>query len=529
MAAVCRIRGKSVSAASCSLSLLLLLLSNVAFAQQRTWGSDDGDASQTFPEPRPDEPEPRRPKPPATSPDVEAPPRRAFLDYSDGTFYLRSAHDNLIIGTGGRVHIDTYAFAGPNVTKYHRANGTGLTPHMFFRRFILESGGIIRKKWFYWIGGNFAPTQLDMNAAPTSTAAVYDGFIGYQWPHAQIYVGQYNAPFTMENVTSWGWLDFMERALAIRTIATPYNKDLGVTFWGALGDGVAPLEYQVGVLGGDGMNRPNVDNRVDLMARVLFRPLANATKDTIHRLHVGVSGRAGSRDDDYVLYDAPTLSTPGGYAFWTPTYTTEDKTTIHVIPSGNQIAAAAEIYAPLERFDFKGELVYVNEERREAPGSDRKTTLRRGRFDGIGAYAQLSYWPLGSVRVNGHPAGRYIGIRVPKDRGAEHPFGLQLLIRGELMRLDYDANARTPEVDDGNLSARTTSIQVNALSVAVNYWATKHIRATAQYSLYTFPGGPPSSGAAASNQAAAPGAKATPSDPSANHLHEIGFRLGLAL
>ncbi len=469
--------------------------------------------------------------PPAAVGPASAPsPGRAFLDYSDGTFYLRSADDNLLIGTGGRVHIDTYAFAGPGTHDYHRSNGTGLVPNMFFRRFVLESGGIIRKHWFFWIGGNFAPTQIDANQSTTSSAGVYDGFIGYQaTPAHQLYVGQFNAPFTMENVTSSRWLDLMERALSIRTLATPYNKDLGVAYWGQLGEGVSPLEYQLGVFGGDGMNRPNVDNRVDGMARVVFRPLAKATKDPIHRLHVGVSGRGGSRDDAYVMYDAPALSTPGGYAFWSPTYTTADKTEIHVLPAGNQIAAAAELYVPFERFDLKGEVVYVNEGRREAAATDRKATLRRGRLEGVGAYAQISYWPIGTPRVNGHPAGRYMGLKPPKDRGSEHPFGLQLALRGEVMRLSYDGNARTGQVEDGAISATTTDIQVNALQFAANYWATKHVRLTAEYSLYAFPGSPPAAGAGATNQAAAPGAKASPADPSADHLHEISFRVGLAL
>jgi hypothetical protein len=89
---------------------------------------------------------------------------RARLDYSDGTFYLRSAGDNLVLVPAARMHLDTYAFTGPGVSDYHRANGTGLNLNLFFRRFIIEIGGLVRRKWFYWVGGNFAPTQLDGTA-----------------------------------------------------------------------------------------------------------------------------------------------------------------------------------------------------------------------------------------------------------------------------------------------------------------------------------------------------------------------------
>lgn len=491
--------------------------------------------------------EPAAPPPPpasaaAPAADAPAPPParvataaglaspRAFLDYSDGTFFLRSADDNLLLATGGRVHLDTYAFAGPGVSRYHRGNGSGLAANMFFRRFVLEMGGLVRQHWFFWVGGNFAPTQVDANQAPVSTAAVYDGFIGYQFhPQLQIYAGQYNAPFTMENVTSSRWLDFMERALVVRTLGAPYNKDLGIMLWGSTTEhGAAPFEYQVGVFGGDGMNRPNVDNRFDGMARMVVRPLAG-TKGATHRFHLGVSGRLGSRDADYVRYDAPALSTPGGYAFWSPSYTTADKTEVHVLPSGAAGALAGEIYLPFERVDLRGEVVYVHENRREATAADRAATLRKGTLEGIGGYAQVSVWPLGRPRVNGQPAGRYFGLRSPRDRGAEHPYGLQLLLRGEMMSLSYDGNARSAEVADGAISARTTDIRVNALQAAANFWATKHIRLTAEYSLYMFPGSPLASGDAATNQAAAPGANAKPAQASADHLHEISFRVGLAL
>jgi hypothetical protein len=133
--------------------------------------------------------------------------------------------------------------------------------------------------------------------------------------------------------------------------------------------------------------------------------------------------------------------------------------------------------------------------------------------------------------VNGNPAARYFTARPPKNRGAELPYGLQLGVRGEMMRLHYNGNDDSPGVAEGAISANTTKIQVNAFQAIANYWATKHIRLSAEYSLYQFPGNPPSSlpPGDVTNQAAAPGAKATPVQPSADLLHEISFRVGLAM
>ena len=60
--------------------------------------------------------------------------------------------------------------------------------------------------------------------------------------------------------------------------------------------------------------------------------------------------------------------------------------------------------------------------------------------------------------------------------------------------------------DDGAISGwvgAATDIDVTAVQVGANYWATKHIRLTSQYSLYSI--------------------------ARSDTLHEIGFRVGLAL
>jgi phosphate-selective porin len=417
------------------------------------------------------------------------------------------------------MHIDFYSFAGPGVKEYHRANGTGLKANVFFRRFIVEFGGLIRQKWFYWMGGNFGQQAVDGTQSPISTANVYDGFVGYMpIPRVKIYFGQYNAPFTMENVTSSRWMDLMERALTVRTLGTPYNKADGLMVWGETQ--TKAFEYQLGLFGGDGMNRPNIDNRFDGMGRFVVRPLAKR-EDALKRFHVGVGARLGWRDPDFVQYDAPALSTPGGYTFWAPSYTAADGTKMHVTSSGHQAAVSGEVYLPFERWDVRGEVLYVNENRHEVAETDRSTPLRGGALTGVSGYGQLSVWLWGTPRINGNPAGTYGVTKLPTDVGAQAPFALQLVLRGEVMRVAYDGNSRGGSTP-GNLSSMTNDIKVNAFQFGLNYWATKHVRLTAEYSLYHFPGD------AGSNQAKAPGV-ASKAAPDAALLHEISARVGLAI
>jgi phosphate-selective porin len=434
-------------------------------------------------------------------------------------FYLRSRGDKLVLVPGARIQMDTYSFQGPGVASYHRANGTGLKTNFFFRRCVIEMGGIIRRDWFFWIGGNFAPTTVDSGQNSLSTANVYDGFAGYMpTQNLRIYFGQYNAPFMMENVTSSRWTDFMERALIVRTLGIPANKGDGLMIWGNTEN--KSFEYQAGIFGGDGMNRPNVDNRFDGMGRFVVRPLA-ARRDALGKLHFGGSGRYGSRDPRFVRYDAPSLTTPGGYAFWSSSYGSGPQET-HVMPSSRQMAAAAELYVPFERFDVRGEFLYLDEGRREALASDRTKTLRSGTLSGYGAYAQLSIWLAGTPRINGNPAGLYGVTKLPTAIGTEADYALQLLMRGEVLRVDYDSHSHSGK-SAGGLDAQTTNIAVNAYQLALNYWCTKHLRLTAEYSLYQFPGAPNSH-----NQAVAPGVKSG-SAPDASILNEFSFRVGLAL
>jgi phosphate-selective porin len=453
---------------------------------------------------------------------VQRPPEeqpRARLDYSNGSFFLRSANDNMVFVPGARMHLDVYSFAGPGVSDYQRGDGTGLKTNLFFRRFVLEFGGVIRRHWFYWLGGNFAPTRLDGNQNSVSTANVYDGFVGYQ-PNGRlrIYFGQYNAPYTMENTTSSRWLDFMERSLSVRTLAIPANKADGLMVWGETQN--RGFEYQVGIFGGDGMNRPNIDNRFDGMTRLTLRPLAKRS-DTLSLFHIGASARLGFRDPSFVRYDAPGMSTPGGYTYWSPTYTDADGSKVHVVPSGRQASAAAEFFLPFERFDLRGEFVYINENRHEVLDSDKSQVLRGGKLTGYGAYAQVAFWLLSAPRINGNPAGTYGVLRAPDNIGAEAQHALQFALRGEIIRAAYDGNARGGSTP-GALSAMTNNIDVNAFQAVLTYWATRHVRLTAEYSLYQFPHGPQQ------NQALAPGAAAG-SSPNAHILNELSFRLGLAI
>ncbi len=449
--------------------------------------------------------------------------------YAGGQFAIHDERDRFYLIPSGRLQIDTYGFAGKGVTDYQRADGTGLKANMRLSRLRLELAGRILKHWYFWVAGEFGGTQpLDATQRTSSFATAADAFIGYDagsW--FRIQVGQFDVPFTMENVTSDKWLSFMERSLTVRGVGAPYNKDLGVMIRGETPKG--HLGWALAYVGGDGQNRPSVDNRGDGIGRILFRPFAGLERSLVQRFHLGVSGRLGRRDPSFVRYDAPRFTTPGGYEFWSPKYGSGASET-HVIPSNVQRAGAVEMFLPLGRLDLQAEAVFLHEGRREAYVGSLGNPERSGTLSGASYYVQLALWPCGEPRLPGEP-GKYPDPRiVPPGSGAEPKHALQLVIRWEQLFLDYDSVGRSydaygllPGVKVGALDAVTTAIRVNVLQAAATYWATKHVRLTAMWSWYRFPGG------ANENQALAPGAKPNGNDAAARSLHEIGVRVALAL
>jgi hypothetical protein len=338
----------------------------------------------------------------------------------------------------------------------------------------------------------------------------------------------------MENRTSDKYIPFMERSLAVRAFGIPTNKEIGATAWGEVADNM--LSYAVGVFDGDGQNRPNVDNRADLMGRVVVRPLGSGG-GVLKDLQVGASGRYGVRDNNYVFYDYPQMTTQSGFAFWKPSYTGSTSTfagstggPVHVLPSATQAAVAGEIRIPVSDFDVTSEVVYVKNGTREAPEGAPQSTLRRGELHGMSYYVELGYWPLGNRDINGIP-GVLKPAHVNFSKPASSPKqALQLLVKWEQLSATYDSSSRSGTPDAKTIDG---DIKVNAFSLGANYWATKHLRLSANYVVNMFPDSAPSSTQTAAQRAVAPGntLAAGVNDPrraDAHILHELAFRVAVA-
>jgi phosphate-selective porin len=489
---------------------------------------------------------------PAPSPLSEEP--RPLAGFHHGLFFLRDKDDNFQLFLQARSQIDAYSYFGPGVAD------TTLKPTLFLRRIRPELTGTVLGRWSFMIAGDFGATAIDNpdgrssetvaaapGTAPSATTAKYaaaqttrfqaaptDVFINYREdPLFNVMVGQMDAPFTLENRTSDKYLPFAERSLAVRAVGVPTNKEIGAMFWGETDDHF--LYYSVGPYMGDGQNKPNVDSRLDLFGRAFVHPLAAVDSvkkdDPLKNLQVGASVHYGSRDKRWVDYDYPSMTTQAAFTFWKPTYAGSNGTT-HIIPSGDQVAVAGELRLPIGQFDLTSEVVYIDNNTREAlEGYQSTNTERFGDLRGISYYAQLGYW-IGKRDLSGLPGYENLSKLDWSKSDAHAPEqALQLLAKWEQVSLSYDSASRAGVADAKNIDG---DIKVNAFSLGANYWATKHMRLSLNYVTDYFPSSAAGKEQTSANRAVAPG-NTLPlgaehgAREGAHNLNEIIARFAIAL
>jgi phosphate-selective porin len=469
--------------------------------------------------------------------------------YHGGLFYLRNRTDYFRLFLRGRLHLDAYNYLGPGV------GHTDLKSTLLVRRARMELGGEILGHWQWEVQIEAAPTAFSnatgasqSSAAPAGTdptaqtatyapvqTAAYsarpsNASLSYRASDAfNIKVGQFNIPFTAENRTSTNQITFMERALPSRVWGTPGVKDIGAMVWGHLDK--RTLFWSWAVMQGDGENRPNADNRAMTAARVYTRPLASG-KGPLELLQIGASFKYGMHDKNYVAYDYASMGTQSGYKFWSPGYTDSvgSGRRVHVIPSGAQVGVAGELRIPYDRLDLRSEFVYLKNNTREGvDGFQNDYTERFGTMKGYAYHVTAAYWLLGKPFLTGNPGDRSVArLKLDKPDPGVPPHGVEVALKWEQLKANYDSAARSGVADDKNIDG---DIRMNAVSAGVNYWASRHLRVTVNYVLNMFPDA--SAKGSPEQRAKAPGNRIAAgidddARESASTLHEVAARVAVA-
>lgn len=361
-------------------------------------------------------------------------------------FFLRSSDDNFILMPGGRLQLDFYGFQGGANQPY-----SSFTP----KRARLELFGTFLKHVDFQIGA-----ELTGGAAVAS-----DIYLNANWtPYANVQVGQFDAPFTMDNRTSDKWFDLQERTNAVRGLGIPESKLVGAMVWG---QPVAKWAYwSLGLFDGEGQNlAPNKDNKFDVLGRAWIAPLGLAGNELLKNVWIGASVWTGTRAPTIANQVArPSLKTVAGFTWFNPG-------TLGYFGDVNKWGL--ELNAPVGQFVLKAEYLHSSEGLRELSGT---TAVRTAKLAGTGYYARLSYFAWGDPLINGLG-----GQQLPPHLiGALHENktadALQLVAQVDHVDLEVTPDD-VPGTADPLLGKRT----IDSLGVGANYWYTKHVRFTADF------------------------------------------------
>jgi hypothetical protein len=393
----------------------------------------------------------------------------------------------------GRLHIDGYVFKSDDPSPSPKP-----FPGFIVRRARAEVAGWIGPLVYFSIAGDFAG-----GSAPLAT----DDYVALApWgDKAILQVGQYDAPFTLENRTSDKYFDFMERSITVRAFGIPSNKELGAMVHGIHPDKL--FYYSVGVFNGDGQNSRNVDKDFDVMGRAWVAPLALSSLEAVKPVTIGGSFWLGQRNKG-PAFSAQT--TQGGFVFLKPTWSVPGAmgaaaTNYELRQNGDLTAFAAELDMPIDhKYGLRVE--YVHKEQDLASNA---MAVGPSKLKGDAGYGQIWAWVIGDDKIIGPPALQ-LPTRIKKFGTTAPRLGLMLTARIDLLDQKITEADETAAMSLGNPAAGHT--KVTSFEFGANLWYSKRFRATFNYLFNHFGG----------DTSYIQGLKS-------KDEHEFGFRLGIAL
>jgi hypothetical protein len=445
----------------------------------------------------------------------EPPAMLPLAGYANGSFFLRDPHDWFVLFPKGRLQVDWYNIlnrgdvpAGivPNTTADPRAKDT-----IFVRRARIELQGTFIGHFDFHIAGEFTSTPAAGALGVLADAYIIVDYLSF----LKLQVGQFDAPFSLENRTSDKYIDFIERGPSVRYLAVPANKDQGAMIWGWLPKNIA--YYSLGVFNGDGQNFKNQDNWGTIMGRAFVAPVAwlpAAEKNKwMKDIEVGASfwwqrssnlGGAIGGASSGTQNDLAGMSTTGGFGWFSSSYNVATDSAgnavrAHLVPSGDTVKWAIEARVPIWKFGIQAELIHVSEDllsyydsvnvpnamtgKWSGGAFARSAPKNGGNLDGFGGYIEAFAWILGDVNFIESP-GLEPMPHIKKFAPAKQPlWGLRVLARYEQVSFNITG---LPGITDP-VSGTTTGdaavglYKLHQFGLGLDAWGTKHVRLSVNY------------------------------------------------
>jgi phosphate-selective porin len=168
--------------------------------------------------------------------------------------------------------------SSPTVTASKSVKLSGYTQIQFNHLEIGNDTFTIRRTRVVLTGEAARGIKFKFQTDIARTPILLDANVDFVWSGVlNLRVGQFQVPFSMENLTPSSSLDTINRD------NKALGRDIGAMLFGSTGI----VEYALGVFNGPGINQKDNDDHKDLAARLVLRPAGF--------LHVGVSYYDGKR------------------------------------------------------------------------------------------------------------------------------------------------------------------------------------------------------------------------------------------
>jgi len=284
------------------------------------------------------------------------------VGYKNG-FFLETQDKKFKLKIGGRVYGDFRAY-----NSGHPSNS-----EFFISRARIYLAGTLYNHFDFKVQPDFGKGDSKLK----------DGYINVNYfPYAQLKIGQFKAPFSLERMTSSKYIDFIERALPVDNL-TP-DRDVGIMLHGAYSP--IGLSYGVGLFNGTRANEKDVDEHKDLVARIAMSPFVKQGPTFLKGLHLGFSTTHGKQDMEYpsdrdFFWNKGELVTAGDTEFF--------QFNDGVVHDGKRRRFGTELAWVIGPLSLKGEWMRVDLDSIKNPlGESHDLSMN-------GAYVSLSYFLTG--------------------------------------------------------------------------------------------------------------------------------------
>ncbi|MBI2191377.1 MAG: hypothetical protein HYU36_05280 [Planctomycetes bacterium] len=150
----------------------------------------------------------------------------------------------------------------------------------------LDVRGTLENDFSYRLFGDFSGAG----------AKLVEGWLEYHhYAPARLRVGQMVEPFSLEALTSFRWVDLIERSMVV-TAFSP-QEDLGAMLFGTMAG--KRIEYALGVFNGRGKNVEDNNDDKDVAARAVLSPFAGSNSPWMRGLYVGTGMTWGEQEEDF--------------------------------------------------------------------------------------------------------------------------------------------------------------------------------------------------------------------------------------